>query len=59
MSADISEVIKDRELGFKIYVPSPCTQSKLITQTCHAHSNAHKPPKLVAPAIFMLEKNFK
>jgi len=25
---------------------------------CHAHSNAHKPPKPLAPTIFMLENNF-
>jgi len=24
----------------------------------HAHFNAHKPPKLVAPTIFMLDTNF-
>jgi len=27
-------------------------------KVCHAHSNAHKPPKPVAPTIFMLDKKF-
>jgi len=27
-------------------------------KVCHAQSNAHKPPKPVAPTIFMLEKKF-
>jgi len=49
MNADISETIEDRELGFQIYISYPCTQ-------CHAHFNAHKPPKYVAPTISMLEK---
>jgi len=39
--------------------PSVCpsgTQSKFVTRICHAHSNAHKPSKPVAPTIFMLGK---
>jgi len=31
------------------------TQKKV----CHAHSNAHKPPKPVTPTVFMLDKKSK
>jgi len=48
MNADISVTIKDRELGFQI--PFRSTASLL----CHAH----KPPRPVAPTIFMLGKHF-
>jgi len=34
-----------------------CKQQSEI-EMCHAHSNAHKPPKPVAPTIFMLEEKF-
>jgi len=31
------------------------TQRKLVSAACHAHFNAHKPPKTVAPTVLMLE----
>jgi len=52
MNVDISETIKDRELGSQIYIPYPCTQGKFVTRVRHAQSNAHKLPKSVAPTIF-------
>jgi len=49
MNAEISETIRARLLGFGMPIP----------ELCHAHSNAHKPPKPVAPIIFMLDKKFE
>jgi len=58
MNADISETIKEGELGFPIKIPQPCTQREIVTRICHAHSKAHKPTKPVAPTIFMLDRKF-
>jgi len=33
-------------------------QLKFISARCHAHANAHKPHKAVAPTVLMLEKKF-
>jgi len=30
----------------------------IVTRICHAHSNAHKPAKTVAPTVLMLEQKF-
>jgi len=46
MNAVISETIKARTFGNK------------HTASCHARSNAFKPPKTKAPTVLMLEKNF-
>jgi len=52
VSSYISETIKDRELNFRFRFRS------LERSACHAHSNGHKPPKPVAPTIFMLDTKF-
>jgi len=57
MNADFSETTKDREMGFQIKIPKPCTQRKLISRICHAQSNGHKPLKHVGATICMLKKN--
>jgi len=56
MNAEISETIRARLLRFGVQIPELLTQRKFVSAECHTHSNAHKPPKLVAPTIFMLEK---
>jgi len=49
------KMIKLRSIAFADPNESlPCTQRNFVTQMCHAHSNALKRPKPVAPAIFML-----
>jgi len=58
MNADLSETVKDRELGLKIKILLPCTQCKFVTRISHAQSNANKPPNPMAPTIFKLEKIF-
>jgi len=71
MNAEISETMGARLLIFGVQIPELLTQRKfvsvfgvqipeLLTQRkfvsmCHAHFNAHKPPKAVAPTVFMLE----
>jgi len=30
-------------------------QRKLVSEMCHAHSTANKPPKTVGPTVLMLE----
>jgi len=47
-----------RLLRFGVQIPELHTQSKFLSEECHAHSNAHKPPKTVGPTVFMLEKKF-
>jgi len=41
-----------------MYIPYLRTQRKYVTRMYHAHSYAHKPPKTVAPIVFMLETIF-
>jgi len=53
MNAEISETIRARLFGMQI--PELPAQRKFVSAECHAHSNAHKPPKIVAPTVFMLE----
>jgi len=36
-------------------IPEIPAQRNFVLAGCHAHSNAHKPPKAVAPTILMLE----
>jgi len=36
-------------------IPELLTQRKFVSAACHAHSNAHKPPKTLAPTVLMLE----
>jgi len=36
-------------------IPEIPAQRTLVSAGCHAHSNAHKPPKTVAPTVLMLE----
>jgi len=46
MNAEISKTIK---------IPKIPAQRKFVSAECHGHSNAHKPPKTVAPTVLMLE----
>jgi len=39
-------------------VPEIPAQRKFVSAMCHAHSNAHKPFKTVAPTVLMLEFKF-
>jgi len=59
MNAEISETIRARLLRFGVQIPKLLTQRKLVSAMClvhsNAHSDAHKPPKTVAPTVFMLE----
>jgi len=51
MNAEISETIQATILQ----IPEIPAQRKFVSAECHAHSNAHKPPKTVAPTVLMLE----
>jgi len=55
MNAEISETIRARILRFGVQIPELLTHRKFVSAKCHAHSNAHKPPKTVAPTVLMLE----
>jgi len=55
MNAEISETIRAGLLKFGVQIPELLTQRKFVSAECHAHSNAHKPPKTVAPTVLMLE----
>jgi len=39
-------------------IPKLLAQRKFVSAACHAHFDAHKPPKTVAPTVLMLEYNF-
>jgi len=39
-------------------IPELLTQRKFVSAMCHAHSNAHKPPKTVAHTVLMLDRKF-
>jgi len=58
MNAEISETMGARLLRFGMQIPELLTQRKFVLAACHAHSNAHKPPKSVVPKIFMPDKKF-
>jgi len=53
MNAEISETMGARLLRFGVQIPEHLTQRKFVSADCHAHSNAHKPPKTVAPTVFV------
>jgi len=55
MNAEISKNIRARLLGFGVQIPELLAQPKFVLG-CHAHSNANKPPKTVAPTVLMLEQ---
>jgi len=42
-------------MGLGMPIPEIPAQRKFVSEMCHAHSNAHKPPKTVAPPVLMLE----
>jgi len=58
MNAEISETIRAGLLRFGVQITDLLTQRKFVSAECHAHSNAHKPPKPVTPTVFMLDKKF-
>jgi len=58
MNAEISETIRATILGLNMQIPDISAQRKFVLAECHAHSNAHKPPKTVAPTVLMLEQKF-
>jgi len=49
MNAEISETIQATILGLGMQIPEIPAQRKFVSVECHAYSNAHKPPKTVAP----------
>jgi len=51
MNAEISETRRPRVLGFGMQIPELLMQHKFLSAGCHAHSNAHKPPKTAAPSV--------
>jgi len=53
MNAEISYTILATILGLGMQIPA---QPKFISAECHTNSNAHKPPKTVAPTVLMLDK---
>jgi len=55
MNAKISETIRATLLGLGVHIPELLEQRKFVSAGCYAHSNAHKPPKTVAPTVCMLE----
>jgi len=55
MNAEISETIQATIRGLGMLIPEIPAQRKLVLAECHAHSNAHKPPKTVAHTVLMLE----
>jgi len=59
MNAEISETIQATILGLGMQIPEIPAQRKFVSAECHAHSNAHKPPKTVAPTVLMLELKCK
>jgi len=51
MNAKISETIRATILGLGMQIPEIPAQRKFVSAMCHAHSNAHKPPKTVATTV--------
>jgi len=58
MNAEISETIRATILGLNMKISKIPAQRKFVSAECHAHSNAHKPPKTVDPTVLMLEQKF-
>jgi len=56
MNAEISESMRVTKLGLGTQIPEIPAQRKFVSVECHAHSNAHKPPKTVAPTVLMLDR---
>jgi len=59
VNAEISETIRARLLGFGIQVPEFLAQRKFVSPGYHTHSNAHKPPKTVAPKCIVLINTYR
>jgi len=55
MNAEISETIRATILRLGMQIPEIPAQRRFAM--CHAHSNAHKPPKTVAPTVLNVRKN--
>jgi len=55
MNAEISETIRATILGLGMQIPDLLTQRRFVSAECHAHSNAHKPPKTEAHSVLILE----
>jgi len=55
MNAEISETIRATVLGLGMQIPEIPAQRTFVLAGCHAHSNAHKPPKTVAPTVLKPE----
>jgi len=36
-------------------IPEVPAQRNFVSEMCHAHSNAHKPPKTASPTVLVLE----
>jgi len=58
MNAEISKTIRATILGLGMQIPEIPAHRKFVSAGCHSYSNAHKPPKPVAPTIFMLDTKF-
>jgi len=58
MNAETLETIEATILVLGMQISEIPAQRKFISEQCHAHSNAHKPPKTVAPTVLMLDKKF-
>jgi len=58
MNAVLSKTIKAAILRLGLHILKIPAQPKFVSSVCHAHSNAHKPPKPVAPTIVKLENIF-
>jgi len=59
MNAEISETVTARLFRFGMQIPELLVQRKFASAAFHAQSNALKPPKTMAPTVFMLERKFK
>jgi len=57
MNAEISETMGAMLLRFGVQIPELLTRRKFVSVDCHAHSNAHKPPKTVTPKVLILDRN--
>jgi len=42
-------------MGLGMQIPEIPAQRMFVSAMGHAHSNAHKPPKTVAPSVLMLK----
>jgi len=58
MNAEISETIGATILGLGMQIPEIPAQRKFVSAMCHAHSDAYKPLKTVAPTVLVLEQKF-